>query len=234
MSGSFASATEAHAQWWINSQNVGANTTSVHCRLYLKVNGTSSLKWSTTQARSGTFYINGGSQGSGTPPGDAYGGGSTYVYFDTDVNLGHDANGNWSGTYGGSVSYNFASVGSGSGTWGMTLDRLALAPTMNNPTVSNLSVVTATISGTQANHGHGTSTTVYLRYKKTGDSDATYQQLQTTSWNLTGLIPATSYTFQIYGANNNGDTNGWQNTQTFTTLPAPSTSSATLGILGVG
>ena len=95
--------------------------------------------------------------------------------------------------------------------------RIGIAPTMNNPVASNIKATTATIAGTNANNGLGTSTTVYLRYKKTALSDATYQQLQTTSWNLTGLTPGISYTIQIYGNNNNGDTNGWQNTQTFKT-----------------
>lgn len=111
--------------------------------------------------------------------------------------------------------------------------RIGVAPTMNNPTASNISVATATISGTNANNGLGTSTTVYLRYKKSAESDASYVQQQTTSWNLTGLTPGTQYTIQIYGANNNGDTNGWQNTQTFTTLPAPANSTAMLRIIGV-
>jgi hypothetical protein len=233
MSGGYASAAQNHAQWWINWQNAGARQTSVHMRLYMYVGGSGGLKWSTGAGRSGTFYINGGAQGSGTPPGDAYGGGNTYVYYDGDVTLNHDANGNWSGTFGAACSYVYSQVGSGSGTWGMTLDRLALAPTMNNPAASNVSVVTATISGTQANHGNGTSTTVYLRYKKTAESDASYQQLQTTSWDLTGLTPNTEYTIQIYGANNNGDASGWVNSQTFTTLPAPSTSSALLEVIGV-
>jgi mannan endo-1,4-beta-mannosidase len=197
------------------------------------VGGSGTLKWDTGAGRSGTFYINGGSQGSGTPPGQAYGGGSTYVYFDTDVTLTHDANGNWSGTFGASASYVYGQVGSGSGTWGMTLDRLALAPTMNNPVATNVSVVTATISGSAANNGNGTSTTIYLRYKKTAESDASYVQQLGDTWNLTGLTPATSYTFQIYGHNNNSDASGWVNTQTFTTLPAPSTSAALLDIIGV-
>ena len=140
------------------------------------------------------------------------------------INIGCSANVNMNNP-------GWLTTGSASGTYSPT--RIGVAPTMNNPVASNVSVVTATISGTNANNGNGTSTTVYLRYKKTAESDSTYTQQQTTSWDLTGLTPGTSYTFQIYGVNNNGDYSDWVNTQTFTTLPAPSTSAALLGIIGV-
>ena len=158
----------------------------------------------------------------------------SYTFWEFDHTFNKDANGNINiGVYGYVNGDNPPGVGAGSRSETYTPARIGVNPTMNNPVASNISVVTATISGTNANNGLGTSTTVYLRYKKTADSDATYQQSQTTSWNLTGLTPGTSYTIQIYGANNNGDTAGWTNTQTFTTLPAPSTSTALLGIIGV-
>lgn len=151
-----------------------------------------------------------------------------------DVTLNKDANGNISISVHGYINGdNSPYVTSGQASWTHYPARIGIAPTMNNPVASNVSVATATISGSNANNGLGTSTTIYLRYKKTAEADGTYQQLQTTSWNLTGLTPGTSYTIQIYGINNNGDTNGWQNTQTFTTLPAPANSTAMLRVLGI-
>ena len=151
-----------------------------------------------------------------------------------DVTFNKDGNGNVSiGIVGNIDGANAPNVGSSGTSWTAYPARIGVAPTMNNPVASNISVATATIAGTNANNGLGTSTTVYLRYKKTAESDASYVQQQTTSWNLTGLTPGTSYTIQIYGVNNNGDTNGWQNTQTFTTLPAPANSTAMLRIIGI-
>lgn len=235
LSGTYASTTEAHAQWWVNSSNAVANTTSVHLRLYLYVGGSSGLKWSTTQARSGTFYINGVSRGSGTPPGDAYGGGSTYVYFDTDVTLTHDANGNWSGNYGAAVSYSFANVGSGSGTWGMTLDRLPLAPTNGTPVASLIMPTTARITASVSSWGHGSahSTPYNIRYRKQGDATWIERGWGASTWDLTGLIPGTTYEFAARARNNQGDTASYTSTQTFSTLPAPNTSTALLKIVGV-
>jgi Fibronectin type III domain len=151
-----------------------------------------------------------------------------------DATFTKDANGNVSISISGYLDgKNSPYVTAGSAAWTHYPARIGIAPTMNNPVASNISVATATISGTNANNGLGTSTTVYLRYKKSAEGDGSYVQQQTTSWNLTGLTPGTQYTIQIYGANNNGDTNGWQNTQTFTTLPAPANSTAMLRIIGV-
>ena len=194
--------------------------------------------WSTTSGGAFNFGPGptwsgnaGGVTGSGTW---TYSGNGDHVVWEFDQTYNKDANGNgtwnFSGTMNGS---NSPYVVSGSTNFNMSPARIGIAPTMNNPAASSVSVATATISGTNATNGLGTGTTVYLRYKRTADSDATYQQLQTTSWNLTGLQPGTSHTIQIYGVNNNGDTNGWQNTQTFTTLPAPATSPTLLRIIGV-
>lgn len=151
-----------------------------------------------------------------------------------DQTYNKDANGNLTiNSYGYIDGKNSPYVVAASTNFNVSPARIGIAPTMNNPTASNISVVTATIAGTNANNGLGTSTTVYLRYKKTAEGDGTYVQQQTTSWNLTGLTPSTSYTIQIYGVNNNGDTNGWQNTQTFTTLPAPANSTPLLRVIGI-
>lgn len=173
----------------------------------------------------------GGVTGSGTA---YYSGNGDHNLWEFDYTYTKDANGNGTWNFYGYINGdNPPHVTANSTNFNLSPTRIGVAPTMNNPVASNVSVATATISGTNANNGLGTSTTVYLRYKRTADSDATYQQLQTTSWALTGLMPGTSHTFQIYGANNNGDTNGWQNTQTFTTLPAPANSTAMLNIIGV-
>lgn len=158
----------------------------------------------------------------------------TYTLWEFDYTFNKDANGYINvGCYAYINGDNPPGVGAGSTSQSYSPARIGIAPTMNNPVASNVSVVSATISGSAANNGLGTSTTVYLRYKKSADPDGSYQQIQATTWNLTNLTPGTQYTFQIYGVNNNGDTNGWQNTQTFTTLPAPSISGALLGVIGV-
>lgn len=118
------------------------------------------------------------------------------------------------------------------GTKTLPLSRIPLAPSLNNPTSSSISVVTATISGSVANNGHGTSSTIYLRYKKT--ADPTWIELSAgATKNLVGLTPGTQYQFASRATNNNGDATGWSGTQTFTTLPAPNTSAALLRIVGV-
>lgn len=209
------------AENWNNSYQV-----SYHVRLWATTSGgaydTSGPSW------------NGNAAGVGGSGGWTYTGNGDHNLWEFDYTYNKDANGNWSGNFYGYIDgANSPYVGAGSTNFNMYPARIGIAPTMNNPVASNVGVTTATISGTNANNGLGTSTTVYLRFKKSSDPDANYQQLQTTSWNLGNLTPGTQYTFQIYGVNNNGDTNGWQNTQTFTTLPAPSTSGALLGVIGV-
>ena len=213
-------------------ENWNASTqVSIHYKLSANISGGA---FNTTGPTAGPYWegsLGGGHVGSGYW---TYNSNGLRTLREIDVTFNKDANGNIGiGVYGHVNGKNSPYVGAGSASFDMFPARIGIAPTMNNPVASNVSVVTATISGTNANNGLGTSTTVYLRYKKSADPDGTYQQLQTTSWNLTGLTPATQYTIQIYGVNNNGDTNGWQNTQTFTTLPAPALNTALLGITGV-
>lgn len=113
-----------------------------------------------------------------------------------------------------------------------TLPRIPLAPANNAPTSSNIAVTSATLSGSVANNGHGTSSTIYLSYKKV--SDSTWIDLSGgTPKNLTGLTPGTQYQIRSRAVNNNGDGSGWVSGSSFTTLPAPNTSEVLLQIVGV-
>ena len=213
-------------------ENWNASTqVSMHYKLSCEIRGGA---FNTTGPTAGPYWegsIGGGHAGSGYW---TYASNGWRTLREFDVTFNKDANGNIGiGIYGHINGKNSPYVTANSVSWDHYPARIGIAPAMNNPVASNVSVVTATISGSNINNGLGTSTTIYLRYKKTSDPDASYVQQLGSTWNLTGLTPATQYSFQVYGHNNNGDTAGWINTQTFTTLPAPAINTALLRVTGV-
>jgi len=123
----------------------------------------------------------------------------------------------------------------GTGTASRTIgfSRSPLAPTNAAPTSSAVGVTSATLNGSVSSHGHGTSSTIYLSYKKA--SVGSWTDLSSgSSKAITGLTPGTVYQMRSKATNNNGDANGFTSgTYEFTTLPAPNISNALLGVVGV-
>lgn len=101
---------------------------------------------------------------------------------------------------------------------GWTLPRIGLAPANNDPTATSVKPTTATINGSVINHGHGTSSTIYLRYRVSGGAWVELSAGATKA--VTGLKPGKTYEMGMRSVNNNGDTSGWTaGTYTFKTKP---------------
>lgn len=150
-----------------------------------------------------------------------------------DRTITHNVNGTGSVTANASISHVDNPPGSGSGSQGLTLTTFS-APTSTGFSSSNVSVVTATIGASGGTNGNGSSRTLnfFYRVKGAGSWTSAGSGAANSSKNLTGLIPATTYQWYIQTVNNTGNSSNGA-TQEFTTLPAPSTSAALLGITGV-
>lgn len=198
----------------VNSQNAGANQTSIHVDLTIRADS----GFSQNATNSYNVRVNGSVINSGSRNITMSGGSVDLIGGDTTVT--HDANGNWSGSVGGGLSSNASVVGSGSGDYGYSVPRLPLAPSINNPSASNIKPTTATISGSVNDNGHGTSTTITYFYKLS--TDGSYSNAGTgSSVDLTGLSPAKTYDFYTSAANNNGDTSN-SSVESFVTQSVPS------------
>lgn len=135
------------------------------------------------------------------------------------VYVGCDVNGN------GSISASaFMDVAFGTGTasGGISLGRIALAPSISSLIADTITPVSARLGVELSSIGHGTSAAMYTQYRKQGTSTWTTQTAQNdvAGYNyfpISGLTPNTVYEYMAFSYNNNGDT---VNTgiQTFTTL----------------
>ena len=123
--------------------------------------------------------------------------------------------------------------GSGSANQTISFARAPLAPTNIAPTGSNIAVTSARITASVSSHGHGTSSSYNIRYRKQGSDTWIERGWGGNTWDLTGLTPGSVYEMSSIARNNNNDTNSWTGTYTFTLLPAPNTSQQLLSITGV-
>lgn len=193
----------------LNWSNAANNQSSVHVSLVMRADS----GYSQVANTSYDVRVNGGVINSGSRSVSLNGNSTELIY--GDITVTHDANGNWSGSYGGGLSSSYSGVGSGSGDWAFSLQRLALAPTVSSTTSSNITTNSATVAGAVSSNGHGTSTTITYFYRLSGVGSYTNAGTGA-SINLTSLSPGKDYQWYITATNNNGDiaTSG---VQTFTT-----------------
>lgn len=231
-SGTYGSHYHVHAQTWINWQNAAANQSSIHLRVYLAVDSGYSwagLGYFNTQGR-----INGGQVATGGFPGSGAGPG-TWIAIDYDTTVGHDANGNWSGSAGASAQASWSGIGSGGGDWGWSLPRLALAPTFSSMTADTIKQTTARLGIELSSIGHGTSASVEMYYRLQGSGSWISLGIQGDApgfnyWSVTGLKPGKTYEYICNSTNNNGDF-AQTGTQTFKTQPVSGMISIMKGII---
>lgn len=206
----------SNATGHLNATEVSNSSTQVRYRLTLSVTVTG-----------GAFHNGPGPSWASNMGGNAQSGGWTYPGSGTrnytlanyEVTFNKDANGYITVGFSGSINGDNAPYVTSNGTsFNQSPARIGIAPSLGTPTASNVKQTTATIQGAVTSHGLGTSSTVFLRYKRTVDS--TWIELSSGSpKNLTGLLPGTEYQFAMRATNNNGDASGWGATQTFKTKP---------------
>lgn len=209
----------SNATGHLNGTLVWNSSTQVRYRLTLSVTVTGNAfhngpgpTWSSSMGGHGQ-------SGSWTYPGS---GTRNYTLANYEVTFDKDVNGNITVGFSGIINGDNAPYVTSNGTsFNLSPPRIGIAPTMNAPTSSNVKTTTATISGSRANNGLGTSTTVYLRYRRVGDTSwiTLPSGTNSISRDLTGLKPGTEYEFQVRGVNNNGDDSGYVHTRTFKTKP---------------
>lgn len=215
--------------------NQSGNSSTVRVRLQVRKNAGSGFFNGSGSARSwsagGSAPNSSGSSSydyrttSGVPVG------GTVEIANFSASVGHNTDGSKSVTSDASISHVDNPPGSGSGSQGLTLTNFP-EPASGSFASSNVSVVSATVSATVTTNGNGSSSTqrFFYRNKAVGGS---YTDAGTGSpKNLTGLLPATTYQWFCRTTNNTGNSSDGA-VQEFTTLPAPSTSAALLGILGI-
>lgn len=219
-SGTYGAHYHIHAQTWLNWQDANSNTSSIHLRVYLAVdNGYSwsGLGYFNAQGRiNGSQVAAGGFPGSGAGPG-------TWIAIDYDTTVGHDVNGNWSGSAGASTQASWSGIGSGGGDWGFALPRLALAPPIAGNVADTITPVSARLGAEISGYGHGTSAALEMFYRLQGSGTwiSLGQQGDVAGynyWNVTGLKPGKTYEYTFNVWNNNGDTAS-SATYTFKTKP---------------
>lgn len=212
---------------WEESYDVGANTSYVRYKLsFLTSNGSRTGTWDYW------LDVDGARRGGGSF-GGTHSGWQTVV--DGGFTAWHDANG-----YRNVGAWGFGDAFYGSGDTGGTigLTRLGMAPSIAGISADTISVQSVRLGMEFNNHGRGTSAASRMYYRVQGSGSGWSQTPDQgdgagwTYWNVTGLAPATTYEYFTRAWNNNGDT-GDSGTQTFTTLPPPSTSNALLRVVGV-
>lgn len=222
--GSYGSHWHGDVYFSVNSQNAGANTSSVHVHLDIRADS----GYSQVANTSYNVRINGGAINSGSTSNLSVNG-NTVGLIDGDTTVYHDTNGNWSGSYGGGFTSSYSGVGSGSGDYGTSVPRLALAPTISGTSVTNLKPTTATINTSISSNGHGTSTGVTVYYRLSGSGGYTSAGTGT-AVNLTGLNPGSSYQYYVTAYNNNGDSVS-SSVSTFATQSIPGMVPVLLGLM---
>jgi hypothetical protein len=181
-----------------SSYDVNANTSSIYWEIDSITNGGSrSGTWDWNTNISGNVYS--GSVG-GTHSG-TQGISSGYV------TIGHDANGN--GSMGGSA-YLDAFYGNGTSSGSIGLTRLPLAPPITSIIADTIKPTTARLGLEIGGYGHGTSTSMYMQYRKLGDTSWIGTPAQADAagynyWTITALKPGTVYEYRGVAYNNNGD-----------------------------
>lgn len=228
-SGSFGAHWHGDVDAWVNSQNAFANQSSIHVRLIMRGDTGYSVNASTGYV----VYVNGGAINSGSRNIVLNGGSTTLI--EGDVTVNHDANGNWSGTVGGSLNCGYSGVGSGNGDYGFSVGRLALGPSISSITADQLKPTSARLGTELSSYGHGTSATARFYYRIVGSGTwlNTEDQGDVTGFNyfaLSGLKPGTSYEYFARWFNNNGDSTD-SGTANFKTQSVPGMIPVLLGLI---
>lgn len=217
-SGTANSSTTIGGSWvsvtW-DRTGTGTNSSTIRVRLFLHTRGGATFTATETgyvRNQANQSYNNGNVH---RPPGDY-----NHLVHTYTRTLNHDSNGNLTLSWGGQ----YVSGWSGFGTLTIsnrnsTVDRRPLAPTNNAPTWSNVGSTTATVAGSVSSNGHGSSSTIYLRYRQSGTP--TWTELSSgTPKNLTGLTSNARHYVSSRATNNNGDANSWT-TGTYDTITLP-------------
>lgn len=146
-----------------------------------------------------------------------------YVLFSSSFTVNHDANGNASFSMSANGDLNtYAQSVSGSGSW--SLNRIPLAPTGLTTAVDTIKQTSARLRAEISSHGHGTSSTHTMYYRKGTSGGWTSLGAQGdaagyNNWTASGLKPNTLYQFYFNSTNNNGDSAN-SSVASFTTQPA--------------
>jgi hypothetical protein len=150
--------------------------------------------------------------------------------------VGHDVNGNLYVTIGDYCNAPINDMAWGDIGW--TLPRIAEAPGIAGIVADQIKVTTARLGMEITGFGHGTSAAMRMYYRVNGSGSGWTQTADQGDaagynyWDIGGLTPSVTYEYFTRVWNNNGDTRD-SGTATFTTLPAPNTSQALLGVAGV-
>ena len=195
----------------VNSQNAAANQSSIHVSLVMRTDNPG--VYGVNAGTSYDVYVNGGNIGNGSRTialGSGGGGGTSTELVSGDVTVNHDVNGNWSGTVGGDLSCSYSGVGSGNGTYGYSVPRLALAPSISSVISDTIKPTTARLGGELSSFGHGTGATweMFYRLQGSGTWISLGQQADVNGYNFwypTGLKPGKIYEQIANCTNNNGD-----------------------------
>jgi hypothetical protein len=188
----------------LNSQNVGANTSNISLTLQTFAD---SGAYSQNGSWDPRIYINGGLVAA---PGGSHsiGGSTPFTLASWSGDVGHDANGNWSGSIGDYINAPINEMTYDAIGW--TLPRLPLAPSIAGNTVDQITPKSARLGTEISSYGHGTSAACrfYYRIQGIGSYTATGDQTDVAGYNyfnITGLKPGKTYEYYSYWYNNNGD-----------------------------
>lgn len=220
-SGSFGAHWHYHVVESLNSQNAGANQSSIHLTGTLA----NDSGYSMSSSGSWSLRLNGSDVADDSGSINQGPTGANNAIIVVDVTVTHDTNGNWSGSCGGSAAFAYSGVGSASGDWGFSLPRIALAPTISSTTADQITAVAARLGTEISSNGHGTSAErrLYWGVHGSGIYSNTSDQGDDGSNNyatITGLTPGISYDYYSLWYNNNGDT-VTSSVQTFSTKNVP-------------
>jgi len=198
----------------LNSQNAAANTSNI----YLEV-GTFSDSGAYTQNGSwdARAYVNGSQVARSTPSANI---GPSYVGLTSwSGNVTHDANGYLTINVGDYINapvneMTFSEIG-----W--TLPRIGYPPSISDTTADSITPTAVRLGAELSSIGRGTSATWTMYYRKQGAGSWISAGNQGdvggyNYWNISSLVPGTTYEYYAYVANNNGD-NASSGTKTFKT-----------------
>jgi len=202
---------------WVNWQNASTNQSRVHVRLIMRADPGYSQAANTSY----NVRINGGVIASGSRSVSLNG--NSTVLIEGDVTVNHDVNGNWSGSFGGSLSSGYSGVGSGGADWAWSIPRLALPPTITSIIADTIKPTSARLGVEISSHGRGTSTNFEMFYRLLGSGSWISLGVQGdvggyNYWTASGLSPGKTYQYVCNAVNNNGDF-AQSSVNTFTTTP---------------
>lgn len=196
--------------WWhdlnvyLNSQNVGANTSNVTVEIVVY-----SDSGSVSQSGSwvGQLWVN-SVLWANTTSSHSVSNGAVQIAV-ASSNVGHDANGNCTLSVEYFVNEPVTSMSRRGASWG--LSRLALAPSILGDTADTIKPTSVRLGTELNNYGHGTSAATHILYRLQGAGS--WSQTADAGdvagynyFNITGLKPGKTYEYASVWWNNNGDT----------------------------